>query len=242
MDRRAEMQTEASRRSPRLAVRAVAAAPPGARPRRPLRPSRTSPRIPIRRPPPSRLRTRRRRPTRFPTPRRSRSRRPTRFPTRPSRPIRRPSRSTTEPDPGTTTTTAPGAAAPKLDPIEALQPRPEFGTLSSHQRALVEQLQRATDAYVLRRFGWVELARQVQAAKDLVDQTGAVEQMAVTNEILGLAEAGTSGDDGKASGRRKTKVKVKATTRGRRDRRRARRRATDHVVPRSKTRSTRSVR
>src|SRR5690349_5395151 len=99
--------------------------------------------------------------------------------------------STTEPS--TTTTTTPGAP-PKLDPGEALQPRPEFASLSARQRALVAQVQRATDDYALRRFAQVDLAHQLQDAKDVLDQTRLVEAYAVTREVVSLAETSAEHD------------------------------------------------
>ena len=101
---------------------------------------------------------------------------------------------TTTTAPDTTTTTAP-RALPKLDAGEALQARPEFASLSSHQLALVDQVQHATDAYALRRFAQDDLVRQWQAAKDVLDQARFVESAAVTREIVGLVEAGLSADD-----------------------------------------------
>jgi hypothetical protein len=52
-----------------------------------------------------------------------------------------PTTSTSEPSP--TTTTEPAS----LDPNELLIPLPEFGALTSHQRDLVELVQRATYSY-----------------------------------------------------------------------------------------------
>ena len=97
-------------------------------------------------------------------------------------------------EPSTTTTTEPGAP-PKLDPGEALQPRPEFGSLSGYQLGLVAKLQRATDDYALRRFAQVELAHQLVAAKEVLDQTRLVESFAVTREVVSLAETSATHDD-----------------------------------------------
>jgi murein DD-endopeptidase MepM/ murein hydrolase activator NlpD len=114
---------------------------------------------------------------------------------------------TTEPAPDTTTTTdpssdtttseptttvppdAPPPAAGTLDPGDALVPRPEFGSLSAHQRDLVQELQTATDGYALRRFDLLNLARQLTTAKDALGTAVAAESAALKREIFGLAEA-----------------------------------------------------
>jgi murein DD-endopeptidase MepM/ murein hydrolase activator NlpD len=67
--------------------------------------------------------------------------------------------------------------------------------LSARQRALVEQLQRATDAYALRRFAQVDLLHQLLPAKDALAQARVAERTAVGNEVLGLAEAGLAQTD-----------------------------------------------
>src|SRR5262249_2298240 len=108
--------------------------------------------------------------------------------------------STTEPDPTTTepsstTTTAPGADLPPLVPGEALVPVPEFASLTGHQRALVDALQRSTDAYALRRLALIDLARELPAAKEALAQARADEATAVTREIVELAEAGIAHAD-----------------------------------------------
>ena len=109
------------------------------------------------------------------------------------------STTTTEPTSSTTTApTAPEARAGTLDPGEALVSRPEFAALTGHQRALVQELQTATDTYALRRFAQVDLAGQVAAAKDVLAQAQAAENGAVTREILGLVVATQSDDDGTA--------------------------------------------
>jgi murein DD-endopeptidase MepM/ murein hydrolase activator NlpD len=102
---------------------------------------------------------------------------------------------TSEPAPDPTTTTAPLADAGKLEPDEALVPRPEFGALSAHQRALVQQLQTATDAYALRRFAVVDLGVKLAAARDALKEARAAENDAVGHEIIGLAEASGAEDD-----------------------------------------------
>jgi murein DD-endopeptidase MepM/ murein hydrolase activator NlpD len=117
-----------------------------------------------------------------------------------------PDPSTTEPPTDTTeppetstsippSTTSPGdppdlsKLAGTLDPSEALVPRPEFGTLSSRQRALVQQLQTATDAYALRRFALVDIGRTVADAERALRDAQAVERAAVERELFGLADA-----------------------------------------------------
>ncbi len=76
--------------------------------------------------------------------------------------------STTEPgsDPSTSTSEPPTSTTepPLPDLSELLIPRPEFGALSGHQRALVDDLQRATYSYALRRLALVTTERQVKDA------------------------------------------------------------------------------
>jgi murein DD-endopeptidase MepM/ murein hydrolase activator NlpD len=98
--------------------------------------------------------------------------------------------STTSPD--TTSTTLPAASEQppgSLDPSEPLVARDEFGALSGHQRALVQDLQDATDTYAWRRFALLDLTRQVAAAKDVVARTRVVESVAMMREVLGVTEA-----------------------------------------------------
>jgi murein DD-endopeptidase MepM/ murein hydrolase activator NlpD len=98
--------------------------------------------------------------------------------------------STTSPD--TTSTTLPAASEQppgSLDPSEPLVARDEFGALSGHQRALVQDLQDATDTYAWRRFALLDLTRQVAAAKDVVARTRVVEGVAMMREVLGVTEA-----------------------------------------------------
>ncbi|MET0628470.1 MAG: M23 family metallopeptidase [Acidimicrobiia bacterium] len=115
---------------------------------------------------------------------------------------------TTEPAPDPTTTTGvapdttttstpsegsgPEAQAGTLDPGEALVPRPEFGYLSGHQRALVQDLQTATDVYAVRRFALVDLARQVTMAKGALDEASAAENAAVMREVFGPSDTARS--------------------------------------------------
>jgi murein DD-endopeptidase MepM/ murein hydrolase activator NlpD len=98
--------------------------------------------------------------------------------------------STTSPD--TTSTTLPAASEQppgSLDPSEPLVARDEFGALSGHQRALVQDLQDATDTYAWRRFALLDLTRQVAVAKDVVARTRVVESVAMMREVLGVTEA-----------------------------------------------------
>jgi murein DD-endopeptidase MepM/ murein hydrolase activator NlpD len=98
--------------------------------------------------------------------------------------------STTSPD--TTSTTLPAASEQppgSLDPSEPLVARDEFGALSGHQRALVQDLQDATDTYAWRRFALLDLTRQVAAAKDVVARTRVVESVAMMREVLGVTGA-----------------------------------------------------
>jgi murein DD-endopeptidase MepM/ murein hydrolase activator NlpD len=111
-----------------------------------------------------------------------------------------PSDSTTTSTPPSTTVpldlSALAALAGKLDPGEPLTSRPQFASLSDHQRAMVQALQTATDTYALRRFALVDLARQVAAAKDALKDARAAENATVMREIFGLAEAAPAADDG----------------------------------------------
>jgi murein DD-endopeptidase MepM/ murein hydrolase activator NlpD len=107
-----------------------------------------------------------------------------------------PSDTTTTLPPDTTTTspttTVPPNTGPepgKLYPGEALVPEPEFGALTEHQRALVDELQTATDAYALNRFGQFALAHELAAAKDALKQAQAAENAVVKHEIVSLANA-----------------------------------------------------
>jgi murein DD-endopeptidase MepM/ murein hydrolase activator NlpD len=117
---------------------------------------------------------------------------------------------TTEPVSEPTTTTLPLAAAGKLDPDEALVPRPEFGALSSRQRALVQELQTATDAYALRRFALVDLTNKLAAARDALKEARASENDAVENEIMGLAEVSGTDHDLTTSAFRKLQRRLEA--------------------------------
>jgi murein DD-endopeptidase MepM/ murein hydrolase activator NlpD len=122
---------------------------------------------------------------------------------------------TTEPapDPTTTTepapdpTTAPAAGSPadpeaqaeaqagRLEPAEMLVPLPEFGALSAHQRALVQELQTASDLYALRRFALVDLIHQAATAKDALTAARAAENVALRREVIALADATHAADD-----------------------------------------------
>jgi murein DD-endopeptidase MepM/ murein hydrolase activator NlpD len=114
-----------------------------------------------------------------------------------------PSDPTTEPPPSTdpdsstttsTTTTQPDGTPP-LAPGEALVPVSEFGALTAHQRALVDQIQRATDTFALHLYTEIDLAHRLTTAKDTLDAAVTVEREAATTEILRLAEASTSTAD-----------------------------------------------
>jgi murein DD-endopeptidase MepM/ murein hydrolase activator NlpD len=127
---------------------------------------------------------------------------------------------TTEPAPDPTTTTEPApdptaapaprtpadpevaaeAQAGRLQPSEALVPLPEFAALSGHQRALVQELQTASDLYALRRFALVDLIHQVATAKDALAAARTAENAALRREVLALAEATRVDDDVTASG------------------------------------------
>jgi murein DD-endopeptidase MepM/ murein hydrolase activator NlpD len=102
---------------------------------------------------------------------------------------------TTTTAPSSTTTTDPGAAPAQLDPGEALVPRPEFGSLTAHQRALVQQLQDASDEYARRRGALVDLGPMLSAANDALQQARAAEEVAVTHEVLGFAAAAVDAND-----------------------------------------------
>jgi murein DD-endopeptidase MepM/ murein hydrolase activator NlpD len=80
---------------------------------------------------------------------------------------------------------------PPMVDLEFLIPRPEFGALSGHQRDLVDQLHRATFTYALRRLAFLDTARQVAAAKDILAKARAAESDAIADEILTLAESGS---------------------------------------------------
>jgi murein DD-endopeptidase MepM/ murein hydrolase activator NlpD len=95
------------------------------------------------------------------------------------------------PDP--TTTTVPGEV-PRLDPSEPLTPRPEFASLSPRVRTLIDVLQRATDVYAIRRFAWLDLARQVPPAEAALAHARTAEQLAVAREVIGLVTASTDDD------------------------------------------------
>jgi murein DD-endopeptidase MepM/ murein hydrolase activator NlpD len=118
-------------------------------------------------------------------------------PTTTTEPVPEPT-TTTEPGPDTTTTSTPSngtwpeAQAGTLDPGEALVPRPEFGSLTGHQRALVQDLQTATDVYALRRFALVDLARQVTVSKGVLDQASVAENAAVMREVFGPSDTARS--------------------------------------------------
>ena len=103
-----------------------------------------------------------------------------------------PSETSTSEPPSTTAPADPDditKLAGTLDPSEALVPRPEFGSLSSRQRALVQELQTATDAYALRRFALVDLGREVAAADQALRAAQAVERAAMERELFGLTDA-----------------------------------------------------
>jgi murein DD-endopeptidase MepM/ murein hydrolase activator NlpD len=111
---------------------------------------------------------------------------------------------TTEPATEPTTTTLPsatdlltefGTRPGNLAPAEALVPRPEFGALTDYQRALVQQLQTATDGYALRRFAVFDIAHEVATAKDVLALARAAENAAARREVFGLADATNSCDD-----------------------------------------------
>jgi murein DD-endopeptidase MepM/ murein hydrolase activator NlpD len=104
--------------------------------------------------------------------------------------------STTEPAPDPTSSTEPPPEgidpqdeAGTLEPGEALVRVPEFAALSSYQRALVGDLQTATDAYALRRFALVDIVRQ--AASDELALAAALEAegRAVMRELVAPVEA-----------------------------------------------------
>jgi len=117
---------------------------------------------------------------------------------------------TTTLPPDTTTTAAPApgpepdpdlaflngllAQVGKLAPGEALVSRPEFASLSGHQRDLVQQLQTATDAFAIRRFALYGFTNQVTAAKLALKNARAAENEAILREIIGLADAAHSVD------------------------------------------------
>jgi murein DD-endopeptidase MepM/ murein hydrolase activator NlpD len=75
-----------------------------------------------------------------------------------------------------------------------LIPRPEFGALSSHQRALVDQVQRATYSYASRRIELVDTERSITAAKGVVARARLAEGAAITREVLELAQPGPDAD------------------------------------------------
>jgi murein DD-endopeptidase MepM/ murein hydrolase activator NlpD len=87
-----------------------------------------------------------------------------------------------------------------LSADEALECHPEFASLNPGQRALVDELQRATDAYAVRRFPLDELGRRVAASKDVLTQARAVENVAVNRELFGPAEAVLAPDGAAPSG------------------------------------------
>jgi murein DD-endopeptidase MepM/ murein hydrolase activator NlpD len=115
------------------------------------------------------------------------------------------------PEPPTTTTLPPPDIAlppsvfdfarveADLSPDEALECHPEFASLSARDRAMLDELQRATDAYAVLRFPLVELGRRVAAAKDVLNQARAVENLAVNRELFGPVEAVLTSDDGAPS-------------------------------------------
>jgi murein DD-endopeptidase MepM/ murein hydrolase activator NlpD len=86
----------------------------------------------------------------------------------------------------------------KLTPGEALVSRPEFASLSGHQRDLVQELQTATDAFAIRRFALYGFTNQVAAAKLALKNARAAENEAVLREIIGLADAAHSDDNAEA--------------------------------------------
>jgi murein DD-endopeptidase MepM/ murein hydrolase activator NlpD len=102
---------------------------------------------------------------------------------------------TTSPPSTMTVPTGPEVVAGTLLPAEALASRPEFAALTDHQRALVQDLQTATDVYALRRFGLLDLAHQVDAAKDVLKEARTGENAAVKRELFGLAKAVLSIND-----------------------------------------------
>ncbi len=115
--------------------------------------------------------------------------------------------STTLPDTTTTTVPEPGVTPLPIDltfppmtfdfapveddlsPDEEIECHPEFATLTASQRAMLDELQRATDDYAVRRFPLVELRRRVAAAKAVLEQAQAVENLAVNRELFGPAHA-----------------------------------------------------
>ena len=124
-----------------------------------------------------------------------------------------PTTSTSEPSP--TTTTVPAS----LDPNELLIPLPEFGALTSHQRDLVEQEQRATYSYATRRLELVDTERAITAAKGVLARSRAAEGAAITREVLELAQLGP--DAGVAEVRDLSRRLDAATRRARATRQRA---------------------
>ena len=103
---------------------------------------------------------------------------------------------TTAPEATTTTIPTVSDAPPgSLEPSEPLAARSEFGALTGHQRALVQDLQDATDTYAWRRFALAALAQQVAAAKETAARAQDVESTAIMREILGVAEAANPPSD-----------------------------------------------
>ena len=94
---------------------------------------------------------------------------------------------TTTAPPDTTTTTipaAPGIDFSKLVPGEPLPPQQAFIYVTDSQRALLQQLQTASDILAVRHFALVGLARQLIIAKDHLKAARDREQLAVTAAIL----------------------------------------------------------
>lgn len=89
-------------------------------------------------------------------------------------------------------TTTPGPGGPPLLPAELLRPVPEFASLSAHQRALVDAVQRATDAYAVHRYAQVLLLRRSVAAEHELDTARDAERSAAGREAVDLTAAVTS--------------------------------------------------
>jgi len=91
-----------------------------------------------------------------------------------------------------------------LDPNELLIPLPEFGALTSHQRDLVDQVQRTTYSYAARRLALGDTERAITAAKGVLARARAAEGAAITREVLELAQPGSdaSGAEVRDLGRR----------------------------------------
>ena len=93
---------------------------------------------------------------------------------------------TTVPPDDTTTTTEPPAEENDFTPDETLPPHPAFVTLTSGQRAVLQQLQTANDTLATRYFALIGLAQQLDVAKDHLDAARDHEHEVVEREIIGL--------------------------------------------------------